>query len=201
MVSTLEGRASAPKRRITMPYLATVQGDRFMSLDKGVAHGKEQRKPYQRSSARSPDCRPGGCCPWCRGNRTLRDRREEEFAHDQLEDEARLTGTSPTGSSGCNVWRRLGDTSIAVRGWPSEGIARGRVYGNRHEHFQAQFGSLCWPHACDRCMCQRPELGHRGEVDNNHPCAAATGLPRESGTSISRRLDAPIPVSSSLGAS
>lgn len=40
-----------------------------MSLDKGIEHGKEWRRPYYGSSAFDRSCRPHGNCPWCYGNR------------------------------------------------------------------------------------------------------------------------------------
>lgn len=40
-----------------------------MSLDKGIEHGKEWRRPYYGSAAFDRSCRPGGDCPWCYGNR------------------------------------------------------------------------------------------------------------------------------------
>ena len=43
-----------------------------MSLDKGVKHGKEHRKPWRghkRSRAVDSSCRSHGGCPWCLGNR------------------------------------------------------------------------------------------------------------------------------------
>lgn len=40
-----------------------------MSLDKGIEHGKEWRKPYYGSAAFDRSCRPHGDCPWCYGNR------------------------------------------------------------------------------------------------------------------------------------
>ena len=41
----------------------------IMSLDKGIEHGKEWRRPYYGSSAFDRSCRPHGNCPWCYGNR------------------------------------------------------------------------------------------------------------------------------------
>jgi hypothetical protein len=47
-----------------------------MSLDKGIEHGKEHRKPYRKSGRFDASCRPGGDCPYCKGNRTINDRRD-----------------------------------------------------------------------------------------------------------------------------
>ena len=36
-----------------------------MSLDQGIAHGKEKRKPYKGSKAVDRTCRNHGTCPYC----------------------------------------------------------------------------------------------------------------------------------------
>ena len=38
-----------------------------MSLDKGIAHGKEHRKPYRHARTRSCSCNGG--CAYCLSNR------------------------------------------------------------------------------------------------------------------------------------
>ncbi len=40
-----------------------------MSLEQGIAHGKELRKPYYRSGKHDKTCRPHGSCPYCREGR------------------------------------------------------------------------------------------------------------------------------------
>lgn len=40
-----------------------------MSLDKGIEHGKEKRKPYRGAKAVSKPCRNHGSCPQCRDDR------------------------------------------------------------------------------------------------------------------------------------
>jgi hypothetical protein len=58
-----------------------------MSFTKAIAAGTEHRRPYRRSAAIDPSCRPGhrAPCPWCVRNRTiqtirLRARADEESA-------------------------------------------------------------------------------------------------------------------------
>jgi len=51
-----------------------------MSLEKGIQHGKEKRRPYCRSGKHDRTCRPGGSCPWCKRNRRIRQLREEARA-------------------------------------------------------------------------------------------------------------------------
>lgn len=57
-----------------------------LSLDKGIEHGKEHRKPYYKSGAFDLSCRPHGgrgrkrdarACPWCYGNRMHKHKRAE----------------------------------------------------------------------------------------------------------------------------
>ena len=40
-----------------------------MSLEKGIRHGKEHRKPYYKSARYDKTCRPNGSCPYCKNNR------------------------------------------------------------------------------------------------------------------------------------
>lgn len=51
-----------------------------MSLDKGIKHGKEHRKPYTGSKAIDGTCRNHGGCPWCEENRKhkMRDKHPPE---------------------------------------------------------------------------------------------------------------------------
>lgn len=59
-----------------------------MSLDKGVEHGKEHRKPYTGAKAVDKNCRNHGSCSWCEGNRRhkFRDREPETRKGDDLYD-------------------------------------------------------------------------------------------------------------------
>ncbi len=49
-----------------------------MSHDKAIQHGKEYRKPYRGSARFDRSCRHGGNCGYCRGNRTIANRRRAE---------------------------------------------------------------------------------------------------------------------------
>lgn len=40
-----------------------------MSLNKGIEHNKEYRKPYYGSKSFDRTCRNHGGCPWCEENR------------------------------------------------------------------------------------------------------------------------------------
>ena len=55
-------------------------GEVGMSLDKGIKHGKEHRKPYTGSKAIDGTCRNHGGCPWCEENRKhkMRDKHPPE---------------------------------------------------------------------------------------------------------------------------
>ena len=55
-----------------------------VSLDKGIEHGKEHRKPYHGSKKFDPACR-NNTCPWCLSNKLHQQRKELEKA--QVEDE------------------------------------------------------------------------------------------------------------------
>jgi hypothetical protein len=46
-----------------------------MSLDKGIEHGKERRKPYRGAKAVDKTCRNHGGCPWCEKGRKAKARR------------------------------------------------------------------------------------------------------------------------------
>lgn len=48
-----------------------------MSLDKAIKHGKEHRKPYQKSKKIDRSCRNHGGCPWCEGNRLYQTKKEK----------------------------------------------------------------------------------------------------------------------------
>jgi hypothetical protein len=48
-----------------------------MSLDKRIAKGEEKRKPYFDSRRFDSTCRNHGTCPWCHGNRTHKNKKQE----------------------------------------------------------------------------------------------------------------------------
>lgn len=48
-----------------------------MSLDKGIKHGKEKRKPYRGAKAIDPSCRNHGGCPACECGRKYRSKKRE----------------------------------------------------------------------------------------------------------------------------
>ena len=49
-----------------------------MSLDKGIEHGKEKRKPYRGAKAVDGTCRNHGTCVYCQRNREHRDKVRKE---------------------------------------------------------------------------------------------------------------------------
>ena len=56
-----------------------------MSLDKGIEHGKEHRKPYRGSKAFDHSCRNHGSCEWCRENRQHKFKKSEMRGNDEDE--------------------------------------------------------------------------------------------------------------------
>lgn len=56
-----------------------------MSLDKGIEHGKEHRKPYRGSKAFDHTCRNHGGCDWCRENRQFKFKKSEMRGNDEDE--------------------------------------------------------------------------------------------------------------------
>lgn len=59
-----------------------------MSLDKRIAKGEEKRKPYFDSRRFDSTCRNHGTCPWCHGNRTHKNKKQE-ISCEQQEKELR----------------------------------------------------------------------------------------------------------------
>lgn len=55
-----------------------------MSLDKAIEHGKEHRKRYYGSKAIDAQCRCGGSCLYCRGNRLKHYRRADIDYKEQI---------------------------------------------------------------------------------------------------------------------
>lgn len=57
-----------------------------MSLDKAILYGKEHRKPFHGAKLVDRTCRNHGDCPYCKGNRTFRNKRAEEDSFKKLRD-------------------------------------------------------------------------------------------------------------------
>lgn len=57
-----------------------------MSLEKGIQHGKEHRKPYYKSGRFDPTCRPNGGCPYCENNRAHKNKKKELDQKQQIKD-------------------------------------------------------------------------------------------------------------------
>ena len=57
-----------------------------MSLEKGIQHGKEHRKPYYKSGRYDPTCRPNGGCPYCENNRAHKNKKKELDHKQQLKE-------------------------------------------------------------------------------------------------------------------
>lgn len=57
-----------------------------MSMEQGIKHGKEHRKPYYRSGKYDRTCRPHGGCPYCKRNREHAAKIREEAAIAQEDD-------------------------------------------------------------------------------------------------------------------
>lgn len=51
-----------------------------MSLDKAIKRGKEHRKPYKGAKAVDSTCRNHGSCPYCKGNRLYKFKKQIERA-------------------------------------------------------------------------------------------------------------------------
>jgi hypothetical protein len=62
-----ESKESVPKRgkRCQSLERGTCGGREDVSLEQGIAHGKERRRPYYRSGRFDRTCRPHGGCPYC----------------------------------------------------------------------------------------------------------------------------------------
>ena len=57
-----------------------------MSLEKGIQHGKEHRKPYYKSGRYDPTCRPNGGCPYCENKRAHKNKKKELDQKQQIKD-------------------------------------------------------------------------------------------------------------------
>ena len=57
-----------------------------MALDKAIEHGKEHRKPYRGAKKVDSSCRNHGGCPWCKGNRTNKEKSKDKVAKKHIRD-------------------------------------------------------------------------------------------------------------------
>lgn len=57
-----------------------------MSLDKAILYGKEHRKPFHGAKSVDRTCRNHGDCPYCKENRTFKNKRAEEDSFKKLKD-------------------------------------------------------------------------------------------------------------------
>ena len=57
-----------------------------MTLNKGIEHGKEHRKPYYKSGRFDRSCRPHGGCPWCEGGRLHKQQVADEHTEIEIEE-------------------------------------------------------------------------------------------------------------------
>ena len=57
-----------------------------MSLDKGILHKKEHRKPYKGSKGFDYSCRNHGSCAYCSDNRTFFHKKRETFSIQDLKE-------------------------------------------------------------------------------------------------------------------
>lgn len=58
-----------------------------MSMDKGIEHGKEHRKPYRGGKAVDKSCRNHGSCPYCRMNEQYKNIKRIQAADATKEEE------------------------------------------------------------------------------------------------------------------
>jgi hypothetical protein len=65
-----------------------------MSLNKAIKYGKEKRKPYRKAKAVDCSCRNHGSCDWCKSNRTIQSKKEEQRIKDlsKINDEIHSEG-------------------------------------------------------------------------------------------------------------
>lgn len=63
-----------------------------MTLDKAIASGKEQRKPYRKGKSIDRSCRNHGSCPACYSNRTYREQKEKAKTLEDLKFETAGNG-------------------------------------------------------------------------------------------------------------
>ena len=73
------------------------RGGEFMSLKKGIEHGKEHRKMNQPIA---PSCRHHGSCPFCSGNRMFHRIKDKEKTKYELKQELSTSGGQELSTSG-----------------------------------------------------------------------------------------------------
>jgi len=56
----------------------------LIMLDKSIQHGKEKRKQYRKPKAVDKTCRNHGSCPYCKANRTAKEKEKEKVAKEQI---------------------------------------------------------------------------------------------------------------------
>lgn len=57
-----------------------------MSLDKAILYGKEHRKPFHGAKSVDRTCHNHGDCPYCKGNRTFKNKCAEDNSFKKLRD-------------------------------------------------------------------------------------------------------------------
>lgn len=57
-----------------------------MGFEKAILHGKEHRKPFRGAELADKTCRNHGSCPYCKENRTFKNKRAEEDNFKKLKD-------------------------------------------------------------------------------------------------------------------
>lgn len=57
-----------------------------MGFEKAILHGKEHRKPFRGAELVDKTCRNHGSCPYCKENRTFKNKRAEEDSFKKLKD-------------------------------------------------------------------------------------------------------------------
>ena len=66
-----------------MKMVQVIIGTYVMSLEKAIKSGKEKRKPHRKAKSIDSSCRNHGRCPWCEGNRTFQERKEQHSAKER----------------------------------------------------------------------------------------------------------------------
>jgi hypothetical protein len=57
-----------------------------MGFDNKYPNRKDWRDGYHKSGKYDASCRPGGSCPYCRGNRQIGDKKRELKTRDAMDD-------------------------------------------------------------------------------------------------------------------
>jgi hypothetical protein len=71
-------------------FNSNFQGKIKMGFDKPYPNRKDKRAPFHGAKAIDAQCRNHGTCPWCKGNRTYKNRKRIERAK-QLQEDAHET--------------------------------------------------------------------------------------------------------------